>query len=193
MNITQHNSFFSIQRLNKYIIACKSDENKAILLYKYNIQLSQTLYPLISVLEIALRNLIDKELSKHFDDNNWLMTQRNVFANHPSLTYKDKYGKTQLDYFFSDKLRKAEEKLKFRQIPLSHGKILSELTFGFWVKFFDSNPIKILKGKPLQGFKNNPKMKLSEVHSHLNYLVTLRKQFHTVNPFALIKMVIYVC
>ena len=182
MDIAKHEILFSKARLSRYITACKGDTNKAIRLYKYNIQISQALYPVISVLEIALRNGIDRELSTFFKDDNWLITQRDQFANHPNMLYKDKKGINRPDYFFIEKLVKAENKLDYRSIPVTHGKLLAELTFGFWIKFFDSSPIKILKGVPLQVLVNKPSIKLALVHSHLNSIVTLRNRISHSEP-----------
>ena len=168
--------------MGRYLNSCNGDVNKSIDLYKYNIQVSQALYPIISVLEVALRNSIDRELAKYFNDVDWLLTQRNKFANHPNLTYRDKYGKVYPDYFFLTKLKGAEDKLQFKKIRITHGKLLSELTFGFWVKFFDISPIKILGGAPLNSFKNKPKIKLASVNSHLNSIVILRNRISHSEP-----------
>jgi hypothetical protein len=182
MDFPRHELLFSKIRLSRYLNACKGDETKTISLYKYNILLSQALYPLISVLEVALRNGIDRELTKFFSDNRWLITQRNQFANHTGMVYKGKDGNIISDHFFTEKLKKAEDKLIFRKIPISHGKLLAELTFGFWVKFFDTNSIKILKGTPLQAFVNKPHIKLAAVHSHLNSIVALRNRISHSEP-----------
>jgi hypothetical protein len=182
MDIAKHELLFSKARLSRYITACKGDTNKAIELYKYNIQASQALYPVISVLEIALRNAIDRQLLNFFKDDNWLITQRNQFANHPNMVYKDNKGNINPDYFFSEKLTKAEKKLRYRGIPVTQGKLLAELTFGFWVKFFDSSSIKILKGAPLQALVNKPSVKLALVHSHLNSIVALRNRISHSEP-----------
>ena len=164
------------------MLTCGDDQDKALDLYKLNIQVSQALYPLLSVLEIALRNAIDRELSKYFQDNRWLLTQRHKFANHINLTRKDHKGNIVSDHFFTDKLHKAEEKLNFREVPIAHEKLLAELTFGFWIKFFDAGPIKILRGVPLQAFVNKPPIKLASVHSHLNSIVALRNRIAHSEP-----------
>jgi hypothetical protein len=182
MYLPKHGLLFSQIRLNRYLKACENDPSKAVALYKLNIQASQALYPLISILEVALRNAIDRELVKHFKDNNWLLDQRHQFATHPDMVYKGHGGMTQPDHFFSDKLYKAEEKLNYRAVPITHGKLISELTFGFWVKFFDISSIKILRGVPLQAFLNKPHIKLALVHSHLNSLVTLRNRISHSEP-----------
>lgn len=182
MNFAKHELLFSKIRFSRYLIACGGNQDRAMALYKSNIQASQALYPLISLLEVSLRNAIDRELTKHYTDSNWLISKRNDFANHPNLTYKDFYGNILPDYFFIDKLKKAEDKLQFRRVPITHGKLLAELTFGFWVKFFDTSPIKILKGAPLQAFVNKPHIKLGAVHSHLNSIVTLRNRISHSEP-----------
>lgn len=182
MDIIKHEDLFSKLRMQKYILACNSDIYKALNLYKYNIQASQALYPIISILEIALRNCIDGALMKFYEDNNWLINKRNHFANNPLLIYTNKKGAKVQDYFFSDKLKKAEDKLKFRNIPLTHGKLLAELTFGFWVKFYNSNSIKILKGVPLNGFKNKPSMNVGSLNSHLNSIVNVRNRISHSEP-----------
>lgn len=187
MNFSKHEYFFSQIRLSRYLNAYSGDATKAIKLYKANIQLSQAFYPLISILEVALRNGIDKQISKHFSDSNWLLTQRNQFANHPLLIYKDKRG-THPDHFFIEKLKQAEDKLRFRGAPLIHGKLLAELTFGFWVKFFDNSPIKILKGTQLKAFKNSPGMPVTKVHSHLNSIVALRNRISHNEPICFDKL-----
>ncbi len=102
MNFSKHEHFFSQIRLSRYLAAVGGDQDRAIKLYKANIQLSQAFYPSISVLEVALRNGIDRQLAKHFNDTNWLITQRNQFANHPQMIYKDKRG-IHPDHFFQIK------------------------------------------------------------------------------------------
>lgn len=182
MDLAKCELFFSKIRLGRYIRACKDDDCKGLQLYKYNIQASQALYPVISVLEISLRNSIDRALTKHFGDPNWLLTKRAEFSENPLLVYKDAKGKEQADLFFKEKIKKAEDKLKYRGATITHVKLLAELTFGFWVKFFDTGPIKILKGAPLLAFTNKPGVKLARIHSHLNAIVALRNRISHNEP-----------
>lgn len=182
MDFSTLETLFSKTRLSRYLVASGGNTHKAALLYKYNIQASQCLHPISSILEVALRNAIDKELSKHFNDNSWLITQRNNFANHPNMVYKDRKNIVHPDLFFSDKLVKAEQKLLHRNVSITPGKLMAELTFGFWVKFYDSSAIKILKGVPLQALINKPSIKLASVHSHLNQIVALRNRISHSEP-----------
>lgn len=76
MDITKHELLFSKSRLTPYLSSCNSDKTKAVKLYKYNIQASQALYPIISILEISLRNGIDKALGNYYNDNLWLINRK---------------------------------------------------------------------------------------------------------------------
>lgn len=182
MDLAKHELFFSHARLARYLSAYNGNTDKGIQLYKYNIQASQALYPIISVLEVALRNSIDRELSKYYQDRDWLINQREHFALNSYMVYKDKTGTLRSDTFFKQKLEKAENKLRHKGLTITHFKLLAELPFGFWVKFYDTSAIKILKGAPLQAFANKPGVKLSKVHSHLNSIVTLRNRISHNEP-----------
>jgi hypothetical protein len=182
MDFSKHEQLFSHFRLRRYLTACSGDADRAVKLYRANIQLSQAYYPLISVLEVALRNAIDIQVSKFFLDNDWLITQRANFANHPAMVYKDKWGNKQPDHFFSEKIYGAEQKLRYRGVNLTHGKLLAELMFGFWVKFFDSSPIKILLAAPLKAFKNPPPLPAKAIHSHLTTILNLRNRISHSEP-----------
>ena len=182
MNVTKYQLLFSEARFNRYVYACNHDIENAIALYRYNIQASQALYPLISILEVALRNGIDRVLNRHFSDNKWLLTQRHNFAYHPHMVFKDAQGLTRFDNFFAEKLKRTEDKLSSHGVSIAHGKLLAELTFGFWVKFFDTNAIKVLRGAPLDAFTNKPHKKLALIHSHLNAIVNLRNRIAHNEP-----------
>jgi hypothetical protein len=109
MDLAKHETLFSKIRLSKYINACSGDIYKGLQLYKYNIQACQALYPIISILEVGLRNSIDRELSKYFADENWLVTKQAQFAEHPDLVYKNVTGEEQQDFFFKEKIKKNSE------------------------------------------------------------------------------------
>ena len=48
----------SQKRMNRYLAACGGDSRKAMPLYRYNLQLSQETFTIISCFEVALRNRI---------------------------------------------------------------------------------------------------------------------------------------
>ena len=61
----------SKERLQPYLTHHKNEQEKAIQHYKSNILVSEAFYPLLSILEIGLRNSIDFQLIIRFNDKNW--------------------------------------------------------------------------------------------------------------------------
>ena len=74
----------SNERLRPYLTHHKNDETRAIQHYKSNILISEAFYPLLSILEIGLRNSIDFQLSKRFNDKNW-------FENHEFIKIASRF------------------------------------------------------------------------------------------------------
>lgn len=58
--------YFSKQRLQRYLVGCDYDYERAIRLYKENILVSQSLHPLIGIVEVVMRNRIHEVIKEHF-------------------------------------------------------------------------------------------------------------------------------
>jgi hypothetical protein len=180
MDFGTHETHFSQVRMLKYFESTK-DKGKAIDLYKYNILLSQSLYPLISILEVGMRNAIDAVLKKKFGPN-WIIDGRNGFMIHPDMVYFDEREKRKKpDTVLIDKLLKVENRLLFDGIPLVHNKIIGDIGFGFWIKLMDSKPISILKAEQLKAFKNWSG-KNQVMYSQLNDIRVLRNRISHQEP-----------
>ena len=63
--------YLSSPRFNVYLAKTNNDFGKAYRLYKANIELSEAFYPILSVLEISLRNAVHETLKNHFQDEYW--------------------------------------------------------------------------------------------------------------------------
>ncbi|MDE5641907.1 MAG: hypothetical protein K2I56_00275, partial [Muribaculaceae bacterium] len=50
----------SSKRMERYLTACGGDTRKAMTLYRYNLQISQEMFTIVSCFEVALRNAIDR-------------------------------------------------------------------------------------------------------------------------------------
>lgn len=61
----------SKDRLEPYLNYHNNDLSKAIAHYKSNILISESFYPLLSILEIGFRNSIDYQLAQRFNDRKW--------------------------------------------------------------------------------------------------------------------------
>ena len=57
--------------MSRYVAACGGDTRKAMALYRYNVELSLSIFAIIGFFEVALRNAIDKHLTLNLG-NEWL-------------------------------------------------------------------------------------------------------------------------
>jgi hypothetical protein len=121
----------SKQRLNSYLREGESNLENAIGRYKWNIKLSQSLYPSLSLVEVALRNHLDMGLSEQFGSD-WI--------NHSFL-----------GSYHADQIKESKNNLLKNKRVTNKEDIIASLTFGFWTSFFYGNYRKIyLDGKILK-------------------------------------------
>jgi hypothetical protein len=125
MKYNEYEKALSKPRLEKYQIACKKDKNKALILYRYNIKLCQKLYGVMGVLEVVLRNSIDKHFRNQLSDNNWIETQaaNGFLKNSQNEIFKER-----------DKLLKSGK--------YTNDKLVASLSFGTWTSMFSKNCYK---------------------------------------------------
>lgn len=111
----------STNRMTRYLMACNNNTKKAMTLYRWNLQLSQELFTVISCFEIALRNAIDTHYLKVYG-NNWLRQAGNggMFDN-------------QKCRLTAQNINDAAQKLN---VNYTHNKLVAELGFGFWRYMF---------------------------------------------------------
>ena len=103
----------SQERLAAYKTDGASNE-VALARYIYNIELSKSLYPIINIFEVTLRNSIDNALKKFFKMQDW----------------NDAIPLTQTEQMMIDG---AKSKIEQKGKVFSHARFISELTLGFWV------------------------------------------------------------
>ena len=113
----------SNERLQPYLTYHKDNQEKAIQHYKSNILVSEAFYPLLSILEIGLRNSIDYQLTIRFNDKNW-------FENHEFIKIASR--------FQIDRISDARSNILSEKKEITSGRIISELSFGFWTSLFDT-------------------------------------------------------
>ncbi len=157
MKISKVRSHLSSARINRYLIATGNNNSRATKLYKHNLRVSQSFLPVISILEVVIRNNINTILTSHFTDSDWIINQKNGFMSHASLTYHHPLtNKTIHNHFLKKCVEKSENKLTKHGLPLSSGKIISDQNFGFWTELFELTFYRILRGRPIQVFNNLP-------------------------------------
>jgi len=119
--------FLSQERLTTYYYNGRYSDLMALRRYRYNLDLSSSVYEAISILEVVLRNSIVLAWQNHYGDPNWPWSKLNI----PTVK---KYQFTLND------IDKAVSKIVKRKARGSviNGDVVSELTFGFWLYCFDA-------------------------------------------------------
>ena len=151
----------SKERLEPYLSRHKEDFNKAISHYKSNILISEAFYPLLAILEVSLRNSIDYQLTKHFNDRKWF--ENIAFVRIAS-------------HFQIDRISEAKANILSEKKEITPGRILSELSFGFWTSLFKSLIIILRILSTVHDFwygrrgKNNTRLKKFPFVKHNMYI-----------------------
>jgi len=122
MQVADLERLLSQSRLATYFQLFPNDNQKAIEYYQLNTQIAESLYPLLSNLEIVLRNAIHNSFSIHFKNSNWYAQ-----VNYPEL---------------QDQINIAKSKIIASKNQINIDKLVSELTLGFWTSLFNKNYAK---------------------------------------------------
>ena len=145
MKYADFEKIMSAQRMERYVTACGGDTRKAMTLYRYNLQISQEMFTIVSCFEVALRNAIDRKLTENLGDE-WLrdsIMPDGVFAE-PILR------KTR------DIITFAHRKLQQSQ-SYTHHKLLAEMEFGIWKYMFSPVQYRVTGRNLLAIFPNKPR------------------------------------
>lgn len=114
---------FSEERLKRYRININDTDDDVIARYLWNIALSATVYQLIAIFEITLRNNIYNSISKNLLPD-WL-DENNIWLS--KISRGSQYNIEQ------KQIKKAKKQLTKIGKPHTQGQIMSQLTLGFWV------------------------------------------------------------
>lgn len=71
MKYDDFEKIMSSQRMRRYLTACNGNTLEAMTLYRYNLQISQEMFTIVSCFEVALRNAIDRKLTENLGKE-WL-------------------------------------------------------------------------------------------------------------------------
>src|SRR5574344_1924286 len=165
----KYQSTISIERLMSFVLPEENPENVSaeILIKRYeeNILISQAFYPVLSTLEITLRNSIDTMMKTKFGAN-WI---ENELAKQTILQ----------DYDYKV-LKETSEKicLKYKDEKFLNGKIISNLTLGFWVSLCSKKynvSIWTKQGCFRGVFVNYPHNKQEQIHEISKKLTSIKK------------------
>lgn len=88
--------------------------------YALNLALSESLYPTLQFSEIALRNAVHQAMTKHCRSDAWFDTRA-----------------SRLTPWQLDQITGAKSSLSRHRKPVTPGRMVAELNFGFWTGFFN--------------------------------------------------------
>ena len=170
MNKQYVEKVFSAERMIKYFNHYPGDEEKAIRHYHANIALSEAFYPILSILEVALRNSVNRELITMFNAPDWYVHIQST----PGL--KD----------LNKEISTAQRQITKRGENITAPKIVAELTLGFWVRLFNVEYELILWKHLRRAFPYIPKndKKRNNISAPLNNIRNFRNRVYHNEPIA---------
>ena len=154
----------SNERFSPYLRRYPKDLNRSFFLYQSNIEISQSFYSNLSILEVSLRNSINLVFIEYFGTNNWL--------------------KNKLPKELKKQIKEIENKLiKSRKEPVID-RIIAELNFGFWTTLFNRSNAKYFWKPLLKAFPYLPKEKRKRaiVSAKLNKIRSFRNRIYHYDP-----------
>ena len=149
------------ERLTRYLGATGQNVSRALELYEYNVQLSEVLYGLLHGLEVTVRNAEHDALTASYGTPTW-------------------YDAAPLSPYWKDRITHAKAKSGAAGKP---GKVVSELTFGFWVDLLKRSNHRILwvERKLHTAFPNARGIRAS-IHGRLKAIQLLRNRISHHEP-----------
>lgn len=128
-----YEKIFSTERMMRYFQKYPNNDFKAISHYHLNIRISESFYPILSILEVSLRNSMNRELTRFFETEDWYLIIDSTFG---------------LENLKKD-IDTAKKHIINRKEHLTSAKVIAELTLGFWVRLLNAEYERIL-WKPLR-------------------------------------------
>lgn len=145
-------SFYSPDRVSRYLRAANNNHKKAIQLYYQNQMLAKSFHPLLGMYEVVLRNRLNHILSVHFNDSDWIINQRTGFMHNYSINHR---RHRQDHYALLEQVNAEIAKLQNSGAQVTASKIVSELNFGFWTLLFEPSHSSLLGDIPMTVFSKN--------------------------------------
>lgn len=120
-------------RFQKYIDLCAGDRQRALALYEWNVTLGQALMRDIAHFEIALRNAYDAAFSAHWPgSDHWLLDPDSPAVTPIWRIKKNRGLKRGSDVNYQNRRAVDSAIYKCGGVRATPGKVMAELSFGFW-------------------------------------------------------------
>lgn len=167
--------YLSQPRLNRFLLASGNSKIKAQKLYRANLRVAQSFYPILNLFEIFLRNICNYQVSSHFANPNWIITEKNGFMSDTSLTASR--------FFLKNSVVNAERTIRRKGGLVTAGKVVAEQSFGFWTSLFDPHHYRLIGGIVIHSFNNKPSgINRSVLSQKLNRVREFRNRVYHNEP-----------
>lgn len=167
--------YVSQPRLHRFLQATGNSKSKAQKLYRINLRASQAFYPILNLFEIVLRNIINYQVSSHFANPNWIITEKTGFMNDASLQRSH--------YYLKSSIQKAERTIRRKGGTVTAGKVIAEQSLGFWTSLFDSHHYRLIGGVVIHCFPNKPApVNRNIINQKLNDIREFRNRIYHNEP-----------
>lgn len=157
----------STPRMSRYLKGHQGNQDHAAQAYVHNMRIAESLVSIFHVLEVALRNAIQREMVREYQRDDW---------------FEEFDGSTNSDLVSSyAKVAEARTSLKKRGVTASADDITAELSFGFWTSLFNRKAFLDVSKPLMRVFHFAPKhsKKADVIRSRLNNARDLRNRcFH---------------
>jgi len=167
--------YLSQPRLNRFLLASGNSKIKAQKLYRANLRVAQSFYPILNLFEIFLRNTCNYQVSSHFANPNWIITEKNGFMSDASLTASR--------FFLKNSIINAERTIRRKGGLVTAGKVVAEQSFGFWTSLFDPHHYRLIGGIVIHSFNHKPAgVNRSALNQKLNRVREFRNRVYHNEP-----------
>lgn len=157
-------------RLHSYSAAAEENDSLALELYTWNGRVAAELFQLLGLVEIAIRNSIDRELRVL---NITLGNQREWFDD-----LGDSLGVESIR-----QVNKVKVRLSDNRRDLTHGNIVSELNFGYWRAFLSRQYKDTLWRTSIRfAFPYSPSRQPEYIFTRVRHLHVLRNRIAHHEP-----------
>ena len=175
MNYNKLEYFVSQPRMGRFLRATNNSKQKAQQLYRINLRVSQSFYPLLNLFEIFLRNSINYQVTSHFANPNWVITEKNGFMSDRSLRNSK--------FFLKNSIQKAEQTIQRKGGTVTSGKVIAEQSFGFWTSLFEPHHYRLIGGSVIHAFPNKvASANRSTIAQKLNRIREFRNRVYHNEP-----------
>jgi len=169
----------SRQRLTRYLNAAGNDIERALDLYEKNLALSESMFGFLHGLEVAVRNSLHQTLSCDLGVEDWFQDGFTVSGKAiPALTF----NAPMLDMIW--------EARKTAGIHAPIGKVIAELSFGFWSNLTAKRYDRLWRASLHKAFPN-ARVRRGIIHWRLETIRRLRNRIAHHEPILSSRNVMY--